>query len=158
MENVFSSLSSFFKYVLWSPPGNVDNGCKRSAWKLLVNNFNANFFKFITKTVCWLRTDEDNSILNASFYLTDLKNLDINVEFRQKANFICVLAIEIACSGARSGQDPTFVLAFAKEMLKKYPETTDLALILIAESLPFCTVSFIVHFLRVCEYKAILVI
>lgn len=101
--------------------------------------------------MCWLRTDEVNSFLNASFFLTDLYNLKMNVDSRQKANFICVLTAEIVCNAAKSSQDPTFGLIYLEKMLKKYPETTDLVLILIAESLPFCTVSFIANLLRTCK-------
>lgn len=116
-----------------------------------MHHFTSDFSNFVTNTICWLRTDEDNLVLNANFYLTDLPNLEINVEPDQRANFICILAIEIACKAAKLGQDPSFAVVYAKRMLSKYPETTDLVLISIAEFLPSCPISFIADFLHTCE-------
>lgn len=116
-----------------------------------MNNFTPDFSEFILKTVFWMRTDDENSVFNAIFFLTNFYNMKINVESRQKANLICLLTTEIACNAAKAGQDPTFALVYLEKMLKQYPETTDLVLILIAESLPFCSVSFIADILRTCK-------
>lgn len=98
-----------------------------------------------------MQSNDPVSIVDINHFFSDYETLNKKASENNIHDIICLYYAYISCKLAKHGYDPTLTLETTKILLKKYPATTDIVLVLIAQTLVDCPASYLNVFLTTCS-------
>lgn len=91
------------------------------------------------------------SILDIDHFLSDYGEFYRIMNDENLNDTVCVYYAYVSCKLAEHGHNPTSALQVTKTLLQKYPATTDVVLVLIAQTLIDCPAQFLNILLLTCK-------